>query len=138
MICLRCKKDKNKDEFDFDPAVNRLSTYCRLCVWEQRNELKYFCVICGERKHYSKFHFHRNDEKGSGCDATCMKCTAKKKKSDREKKKRVKDKLKYGRCCNTCGYRQPLTEFKKNKKTKDGLHSTCNTCLEHKGTKNAR
>jgi len=133
MICLRCKKDKNKDEFDFDPAVNRLSTYCRPCVWEQRNELKYFCATCGERKHVDKFP---NDIIESSIDGNCcMKCIARKKKNDREKKKRAK---KVDRVCVTCGVRKPITKFKINAKTKDGLHPVCNACLEIRRTKNAR
>jgi len=132
MICLRCKKDKNKDEFDFDPAVNRLSTYCRLCVWEQRNELKYFCATCGERKHVDKFH---EDAEVRGGVSRCMKCTAKKKKNEREKKKRAEY---IDRVCVTCGIRKLYAEFKINAKTKDGLHPVCNACLELRRTKNVR
>jgi len=133
MICLRCKKNKSKDEFDFDPAVNRLSTYCRLCNWELDRELTRTCNTCGERKHYSKFH--ESEETSSGCSICCMKCTAKKKKNDRAKRRLAEENEKYrSKCCTVCGCQKLNVEFETNKMIKGGLHSTCNACLKLRGT----
>lgn len=91
------------------------------------------CKICKNRKPIGDFYKSPNYK--TGYRTSCKDCTL---KYDRERQnKHIGQKLTGTKICCGCKIEQPVSEFTKRLRNKDGLRSRCKTC-EHKSEHNYR
>lgn len=87
-------------------------------------EIELVCKTCGQSKPVSEF------PKGTGRTGVlgiCHVC-----RYGPGKKRETEE----GRFCTSCRERKPPSEFGKNKKSKDGIHWTCRSCLNKRSLAN--
>lgn len=148
IICSRCKKEKSLDAFTRSKSGKHGRNHmCRVCLAEvqaqyQRTMREHNlahgptmegtrrCTNCKQTKHITEFPVVLTRKGGRG--GRCLKCTAEKQASIREKNRERMQKdgpvMTGTKKCANCERVKPVTEFPTNASTGDGRRRLCRDC----------
>lgn len=142
-VCKTCNVEKLLSEFHLAKKNKQgVKTSCKICT-NKKYEPKpltqtiflekgtRICTVCREEKDFS--NFYKSPKERSGVGQKCKSCTTKIRKEFAliEKTVSVSEKV-----CGKCKIEQCVSEFVKDSSRKDGLASTCQTCVKEYRSKN--